>query len=192
MMKNIWIYLIIVAILGFSGCVTSETGKNYSALAREKSFDYFFTAPDAYLYFDDLDEAYDHISTAQAKFSQSSGKSRAQGLAAKLKGPTMTGKQPVTVVYFIRAANREAIDLWNSDKPIEVEVKNAISASLVFAVFYGDRGVSMSNFYLKSGYQFNSNSQIPYFTLDGVRYETEYPVGWGSAKAFAYLRGELD
>jgi len=190
-MKKLIPVPIIALILLFSGCATSG-GPNYYALAKEKSFDDFFPATSHVMFFDSLDEAYDYVNTAQARFSISCGKNKAKGLSAKLIGPDISRGEQVTVTYFMRAQNRTPIDLSKIEKPLEEELRNAISATLVFMVFYKDRGVSMSNFHLQKGWKYNSNSQYSSFNFAGESYAAEYPVGWQAAKAFSYLRKEIN
>jgi len=187
----------VIAVLYVSGCATTEGGKNYRALAEEKSFDYFFPSPSSTRNFSSLDEAYDFVNTAQAKFAISSGKSKAKGLAAKLIGPPVRRGQPVTVTYFMEAyrktGNRsEYFDLAKINEPLEKAVKDAVSATLVFMVFYQDRGVSLSNFHLASGWKYDSNSQYKSFKFNNANYDADYPVGWGTNKAFSYLRNEIN
>lgn len=194
-MKRVLGILLVVVVLCVSGCATAEGKKNYSALAKENSFDYFFPSPSSTRYFSNLDEAYDFINTAQAKFVTSSGKSRAKGLAARLIGPPVVREKPVTVSYFIQAGNPASIDLTKIDKTqttLEKTINSAVSATLVFLVFYQDRGVSLSNFYLASGWVYNNNSQFKSFDFGNAKYDADYPVGWGTDKAFAYLRKETN
>ena len=98
----------------------------------------------------------------------------------------------LAVSYFMQASNRESIDLSKIDRPLEEVIKSAVSATLVFMVFYEDRGTSISNFHLQSGWRYNSNSQFKSFNYRNARYEAEYPVGWGTEKAFSYLRKEIN
>jgi hypothetical protein len=192
-MKKIYGIIIFAVLLCISGCATAKDGKNYTALAKEKSFEFFFPVPSTSYYFADLDEAYDFVNTAYVKFTSSSAKNKAKGLAAKLIGSPVIKEQPVTVCYFMQARTRNGnIDLANIDEPLEKVIKDAISATLVFLVFYEDRGVSLSNFHLASGWSFSSNSQFHSFNYNNTKYETNYPVGWGTNKAFSYLRKEIN
>jgi len=163
------------------------------ALAKEISFESLFPVRSKTYYFADLDEAYDFVNIAQAKFTSSSGKKRAKGLSAKMIGPQVTGEKPVAVCYFL-AANKEgsAIDLNKIEEPLEKVIKDAISATLVFMVFYEDRAAAISHYHLASGWSYKSNSQYRYFNYNGTRYETKYPIGWGTDKAFSYLKKEIN
>ena len=191
-MKKI-IIIILVTVFFILGCATTGGGKNYTSLAKEHSFNDFFPMPSTTRTFATVDEAYDWVKTAEAKFQSSSGKNKAKGLAARLIGPEVTRDQPVTVWCILRAGNRNsAIDLSNIENPLEKEIYDAVSATVVFLVFYEGRGTSISNFHLKSGWKYTSNSQIQSFTLDGNLYETDYPVGWATDKAFSYIRKEID
>jgi hypothetical protein len=198
-MKKIYGIMLASAFLcAFSGCAgimgaLKGNGKDYSALAKEKSFESFFPVPTRSYYFDNLDDAYDFVQTAQAKFTQSSGKSKAKGLGAKLSGPTVTGQKPVTVCYFLLAYDeKNAIDLNKINEPLEKVIKNAISTTLVFLIFHKDRAASLSNFHLASGWQYNSNSQFREFNYDGKTYAAEYPIYWNTDKVFSYLKNEID
>jgi hypothetical protein len=191
-MKRLYLFALVIVML-FAACATTSGGKNYSALAKEQSFDYLFPGRDAVINFAGLDEAYDYINMAQVKFTSSSAKRKAKGLAAKLIGPPLVMEQPVTVSYYINAAEGTgSIDLSKIDKPLETVIRDAVSASLVFLVFYEDRGVSLSNFHLKSGWRYSSNSQIRSFNFNNTMYETDYPVGWGIDKAFNYLHKKIN
>jgi hypothetical protein len=190
--------MLVSLLFAFSGCAAitgalKGDGKDYSALAKEKSFESFFPVPTRTYYFADLDEAYDFVQTAQAKFTQSSGKSKAKGLGAKLSGPQVTGQKPVTVSYFLEAYDgKNVVDLNKIDKPLEKVIKECPSVGLCFLIFYNDRAASLSNFHLASGWQFNSNSQYKSFTYNSKTYEATYPIGWGVDKVFSYLKKEID
>jgi len=190
-MKKAFGIILVIAALCISGCATAEGKKDYTALAKEKGFDSFFPSPSSTFYFADLDEAYDFVNTAQAKFAISSGKSKAKGLAAKLIGPPVIKGKPVTVTYFMQAFTQSgSIDLDKRSDPLEKAIRNALSATLVVMVFYQDRGVSLSNFHLASGWRYDNNSQFQYFNYNDARYDADYPRGWGTDKAFSYLRKE--
>ena len=53
--------LLAIVVLCISGCATTNGGKDYKALVKEKSFDYFFPSPSSTSYFSNLDEAYDFV-----------------------------------------------------------------------------------------------------------------------------------
>jgi hypothetical protein len=168
----------------------------YADLAKEHEFEYFFPASDSARGFSTIDEAYEFVRTASMKFSQAvSNKKRNKGLGAKLFGPALT-KAPVTVVYWVRSSDMNgSIDLSKIDKPMDTVLRQAQDAILIIVIFYNDRVVSLSNYYLDtrySGYT-NSNAQIKEFRLLGNTYEAKYPViGWGVDKVFQYLKGEID
>jgi hypothetical protein len=200
-MKKICGIILVLALFVFSGCAVFEglkgspsgNGKDYKALAKEKSFESFFPVRSKDYYFDNLDDAYDFVQTAQAKFTSSSGKSKAKGLGARLSGPQVTGQKPVTVSYFLEAYDgKDVVDLNKIDKPLEKVIKDAVSVGLCFLIFYKDRAASLSNFHLASGWQFNSNSQYKSFTYNSKTYEAEYPIGWGTDKVFSYMKKEID
>jgi len=192
-MKKIYGIILVAVFLCISSYAAAEGGKDYTALAKEKSFESIFPVPSKSYYFDDLDSAYEFVNIAQARFTLSSGKSKAKGLAARLIGPAVAGKQPVTVCYFIVASDEKSIiDLTEINTPMEKVIKDAISATLVFLVFYKERGVSLSNFHLAQGWGYNSNSQYRSFRFNNTEYKADYPVGWGVDKAFSYLKEEIN
>jgi hypothetical protein len=194
-MKKICGIMLVLAFFTFSGCAILDSlkgnGKDYSALAKEKSFESFFPVRSKDYTFDTLDEAYDFVQTAQAKFTQSSGKSKAKGLGAKLSGPKVTGRKPVTVCYYLEAFDgKNVVDLNKINEPLEKVIKDSPSVALCFLIFYKDRAASLSNFHLASGWRFNSNSLDKFFTYNGQRYDAEYPIGWTIDKVFNYLKEE--
>jgi hypothetical protein len=164
-------------------------------MAKEQTFDYFFPKPSFYRSFATIEDAYDYIKTAQLKFSSAAGKPRVKGLGAKLIGPPpASGEQPVTVVcYLLASTANSSIDLSDTSRPMEETIKRAISALQVFMVFYEDRGISLPNYYLNSKYQYTSgNAQPQQFKFKDITYDTDYPIGWDTEKAFSYLRKEIN
>jgi hypothetical protein len=153
--------------------------------AAEHDFGYYFSQKQ--LAFDDIDSAYTFLSEATAKFRQAGMKKRAQGLSGIVNGPApgMGGNKVVTG-YFIRADDR----VPEEASPAEVEniLKESIGSYLGFIVFYEDKAVIISNYYLQDGWVYSSNSQPNYIEYDGNSYEASYPVGWTMDRAFRYLR----
>ena len=174
------------AVLIFSGC---ESFAKYQELAREHEFAYFFPNAEQLLLFDTQDEAYDWVMTAQAKFASSiGGKPLAKGVPGKLSGPEVVSDKPVTVCCFLTASSQSAmLDLDVDAAAMEKTLKDALSATIVFLVFYEDRGISLASYYLQNGWVFSSSSQHSYFMLNDVRYTPEYPALWGTDKAFQYV-----
>jgi hypothetical protein len=179
-----------VLAFGLSGCASV----NYAGLAREQRFEAVFPSHNFTRNFATVDEAYDFVNMAREKFSQASSKIPRQGLAARLEGPVPGKEGPVSLVCLIGDVQdaRGWIDLSKSEKPLETVLKEAVSASLVFLVFYNDRGVSISSFFLADGWVYTNNSQIKRFEVLDNTYQADYPVGWGPKKAFSYLKGEVD
>ncbi|MDR3341504.1 MAG: hypothetical protein LBT14_01725 [Treponema sp.] len=189
-MKKIFRLFWVILTFGLVGCSSIS---HYADLANEYSFEYFFPSYSFHRTFSTIDEAYDFVNTASAKFSKSVNKSSAKGLAAKLIGPAVITDNPVAVGCFFRATNSNSdINLSKIDKPLEIVLRDAISATIVFLVFYNDRAVSISDYHLQEGYVYTSNSQMEGFKSFGNSYETNYPVGWGIEKAFHYLKGEIN
>jgi hypothetical protein len=179
-----------VLVLGISGCASTQ---RYAELAKEHDFAYYFPSNSSYRSFSSVEEAYDFVKTAQAKFTGTVNKSLAKGLAAKLTGPAVARDEPVSIGYYVSAYDGSNIDLSKIEEPLENVLRNASSATVVFLVFYGDRGVSIPSFYLKQGYVYTTgNSQIQSFRAFGNSYEAQYPIGWNTEKAFSYLREEIN
>lgn len=185
--------LMIVLAVFIIGFVSAEKGKKPADIANEHEFSYFFPASSSSMTFSSLDEAYDHISGAQYKLKKAIRLNRAMGLGAKLTGPTIKDSSPVVLTYFITATNTSGVvDLSKAGADLEAAMKDLVSVANVFMVFYGDRAVSISDFYLKEGYQYNSNAQYRGFIFNGNEYKADYPTGWGLEKAFQYLKKERD
>jgi hypothetical protein len=187
--------ILLACLLALTGCSSMARSIHYADLAKEHDFAYFFPKSDSGRRFSTIDEAYDFVQTASIKFAKAvSNKNRNKGLGAKLFGPAIT-EAPVTVIYMVRASDMNgAIDLSKIDKPMDTVLRSAEDALLFFAIFYNDRAVSLSNYYLDpkySGYT-NGNAQVKEFGIAGNTYETQYPVGWGVDKVFQYLKGEID
>jgi len=190
-MKKLIFIGFIAAIL--SSCVSTPAGKNYFTIAKEHTFDYYFPSAAATRTFSSLDEAYDYIKCAQIKLSYSADKNYAKGLIATLSGPEVVGDKPVTVTYFILAQNKDkSIDLSKIKDPLETVLREAISVSSVFMVFNSDRGISISDFLIKSGYRYSTNAQYKDFKFNKNLYKTSYPIGWGIDNAFKYLNKEIE
>ena len=184
--------MLLIAALG--GCATAGRGRHYAALAKEYPFDYFFPAPGVSRDFDTLDEAYEYVKTAQAKFEAVAAKPQVKGLAAKLSGPAAAGDRPVTLNYFVSASNeRGVVELPDGAQSLEAALRNEVSALVVFLVFYEGRGVSIPSYHLRDHYRYlEGNAHFPSFTFNGIEYAAEYPVNWNTEIAFSYLRREID
>lgn len=192
-MKRLWGTFFVVLVLGTAGCASIGRDKYYAGLAEEHEFGYYFPSSNFNRTFSTVEEAYDFVKTAQAKFAKSVNKPLAKGLAAKLIGPSVERDKPVSIGCFMRANSGSNIDLTKIDEPLELVLSEARSALVVFLIFYQDRGVSIPSYYLKEGYVYTAgNAQIGSFRSFGNSYEAEYPLGWGTEKAFGYLRKELD
>lgn len=175
------------------GCASAQRNKYYADLAKEHDFGYYFPEFYSNRTFSTIEEAYDFVNTAQVKFASSVKKSAAKGLAAKLIGPPVENDEPVSIECFISAGNEKSgIALWAINESLETVLKNAISATVIFLVFYQNRGVSISRFYLAQGYAYTSNSLPDNFNYQGYSYKADYPVGWGIEKAFDYLKKEIN
>lgn len=183
--------IIAILLLCLSGCGSISRNIYYSNLAKEYPFEYFFPSDNFFKDFSSIDEAYEYINTATAKFSNTvSNKRRDKGLAARIYGPEIEDN-PVSVVCMIRASDTNGnIDLSEIDQETGAVLRRADDAVLFFCIFYADRIVSLSNFYLDSRYSGYSsgNAQIKSFRINGQSYEADYPVGWGIEEAFNYLR----
>jgi len=185
--------LIVIAAVSLAGCASLEDGLRYAELAEAHSFDYYFPSASFTRTFASLDEASEFINTAQAKFASSVMKKSAKGLSARLVGDKMDRGEQVTLVCILAGSTKtDSIDLSKAGEPLEGVLKGAVSATCIFLVFYDGRGAAVTRFYLKDGYQYNSNSQYKGFTVRGDSFTAEYPVGWGVKKAVQYLKKEID
>jgi hypothetical protein len=189
MKKALFALFISTTALCVISCASFREGKNYAELSKSEAFGHYFPKSSVSLQFDTIDEAYDFINTARAKLSMSVNKYRAKGLAAKLVGPSVNKDMKITVAYFVTA---DSNDLSKETEGLEDILNSAISVSNVFLVFYGEKGTAISDFYLKSGYQYNNNAQYETFSFGGSQYKTDYPVGWGIDSAFKYLNNETE
>ncbi|GHV81765.1 hypothetical protein AGMMS49991_03230 [Spirochaetia bacterium] len=191
-MKKAALLLVFVPLMTVVSCASIKRDMHYSDLAKEHEFAYFFPDSDFLFDFSTLDEAYDFVKTASAKFSQTlSNKNRNKGLGARVYGPNLEMKEPVLVVGWINAQDEnDAIDLSNGN--IENLLRKSEAAYLFFMVFYEDRIVSLSNYYLDPKYSGfgDGNDQVESFRISGNTYKADYPVGWGIEKVFSYLKGE--
>jgi len=189
---------IVVAAIALAGCASSpHDAKDYGAIAGGNSFEYYFPKAANSISFATSAEAYDFIRAAQIKLQRTAEKNYGKGLAAKLVGPPVVPRdegEPITVAYFINTSGGPAVRSEDSDakKTLAEVVKGATSVSSVFLVFDGDRAASIADFYLKSGYHYNNNSQYKEFRYNKETYEADYPVGWGVDKAFQYLDKNID
>ncbi|GHV49876.1 hypothetical protein AGMMS49579_02570 [Spirochaetia bacterium] len=193
-MKKTFGIILMIFSLGLAGCASVARDAHYADLAKEHDFDYFFPSSNFSRSFPTTDEAYDFVKIATAKFSNSVNKSVAKGLAAKLDGPAVTTDNPVTVLCIMSAATPGGgVDLSKIEKPLEAVLRESTSVTLIFLVFYNDRAVSISKFYLEDNYVYSDgNSQVEKFYVNKNTYAAIYPVGWGIEKAFQYLKGEVN
>ena len=174
-------------------CQSDPKAVQLRDLAKGQSFDYYFPKASSSRTFSSLDQAYDFIREAQAKIELSTNKSSVQGLTGRLIGPAMDLGEQIRVVYFLRASTVSTpIDLRNATTELEADLRSAIAVTSVFLVFYGDRAISISDFFLQNGYHYDSNTQYEKFTLDGKPYQVSYSIGWGTEQGFKYLRKEVE
>ena len=190
MKKSSVVIFIFTTIMIFTLCGCAGQA-NYLKLAKEHDFLYFFPRAASSFDFDTLDEAYDYIRTAQAKFATSANKPLAKGVPGKLSGPEMVLEKPVRVFYYLQASSDRTINLDTSGN-VEQAIRDARSATVVFLVFYESRAISLASYYLQSGWVYNTANQHTYFPIGSETFDVEYPVMWSNEKAFRYLRGETD
>ena len=193
-MKKLLGVTLVVAVLLLSNCSSLKRNVHYSDLAMEQEFSQLFQSHSFIKTFTEPEEAYDYVKTAQVKFMTTSGKSKAKGLAAKLNGPSVVEQQPVTVYCRIGAQGTNGyIDFSKDSRSLESIVRSSVSAELIFMVFFGDRGIALPSFYLKSGYVYTShNDQVDVYYFGNNKYDAAYPPAWSAEKAFSYLRKEID
>jgi hypothetical protein len=183
-----------VVFLGFFlvSCASIQNQAAYDKTAREHEFGYYFPSSTGTLAFNDIDSAYDFLNEATEKFRQAGLKRRAQGLSGIVNGPyPETGENKVEAGYFIFAYGTSGVNVISEESGIaEIEniLKDSIGSYLGFVVFYENRAVVISNYYLKDRYVYNSNSQPNYIEYNGNSYEANYPIGWTMDRAFRYLK----
>lgn len=189
-MKRILSIMAVLLCFAFvlTGCASMQQSSHYSEIAKNNSFAYFFPSPSSVHTFSTLEEASDFINAAQIKLSSTARKNPAKGLPAKLSGSGIKGDKPITVVNILGASGTSSsVDLKNTTLSLEENLSDAISVSCVYLVFTQDRGVALSKFFLKDGYQYSTNSQIQWYAYNGTKYNAEYPFGWTAGDAFKYL-----
>lgn len=185
-MKKLWLILTLALIPIIFAFADTNEGKY-----NNKGFDYFFPKFSQSLVFDTLDDAKNFINAGLSNMEGSIRKSRQKGLGAKLSGAEIKSEKPVTVTYFFNAySNNKPVDLVNTKNPLQKELGNATVVVCVFLIFYEDRGVSITNYYIADRYHFNSNGQIESFKYRGNEYKADYPFGWGLNNAIAYLNNK--
>jgi hypothetical protein len=185
---------VMVAVLGaalvFVGCATEQQSR-YAEAARQASFEEYVPSPADLRYFETVEEAEEFVNVAQLKLGSTIGKQYAKGLNAKLSGARLDDDRVVVVHTLTASTTSTRIDL-TSDGPLVDKLRKAISVSSVFLVFYGDRAISVSDFYLETGYRYNSNSQYQVFNFRLHEYKADYPIAWGNDQAFNYLKKKPD
>jgi hypothetical protein len=192
-MKLIFKSAIPILILAFSACASSSEKVNYSALAKEQSFDYFFPSSNFSKTFSSLDEAEEYVNTATAKYVQTIAQFKAMGKAGRLKGPSKEGDVVVVHCFFYASNTNGSINLSEVDKDdMPGVLSRTIGSRLYFCVLNNDRAVVIPSFYVAQGYLYPDNTQPPYYNLSGNRYDADYPSNWGVDKAFSYLRKEIN
>jgi len=182
-----------VCLLLLTGCTSSPEDQRYNADAFGHDFGFFFHSREDVHTFMTLSEANDFIRAAQLKLPGSIGKASIQGLAARLIGSSLTDSSAVTVVHIFTASNPSSpIELGEIDEKLKVQLQQAPSVGSVFLVFFNERGVSISDFYLDHQYRYASNSQYKSFTFRHNNYATDYAGGWRTDQAIRYLNRELE
>ncbi|MDR2184047.1 MAG: hypothetical protein LBO80_00040 [Treponema sp.] len=178
---------VVLCIFSLAACASIQNQAGIDKAAGEHDFGYYFSSPGGQFAFNDIDSAYAFLSEAAAKFRQSGLKKRVQGLSGIVSGPAPEmGENKVVAGYFIRADD----PVPEASGPAEIEniLKESIGSYLGFLVFYEDRSVIISNYYLRDGWVYTSNAQPNYIEYGGNSYEASYPVGWTMDRAFRYLR----
>jgi YHS domain-containing protein len=177
----------VLFIFSLAACASMQNQAAFDKAAGGHDFGYYFSSSAGRHTFNDLDAAYAFLNEAAAKFRQAGLKKRVQGLSGIVNGPAPEmGGSRVAAGYFIRADDRIPEELGPAE--IESILKDSIGSYLGFIVFYEDRSVIISNYYLQDGWVYTSNSQPHYVEYDGNSYEADYPVGWTMERAFRYLR----
>jgi hypothetical protein len=192
-MKLVFKCAIPVLVLAFFGCASTSAKVDYSALAREQSFDYFLPSSNFAKSFSTIDEAEEYVNTAAAKYVQTISQRREKGRAGRLHGPAIEDA-PVVVYCFFYANDRNGIlDLSAvSKEDLPTVLRQSVGSRLYFCVLYNDRAAVIPSYYTAPGYEYRHADQAPYFNLSGNQYAADYPLGWDMDKMFSYLRREID
>jgi hypothetical protein len=192
-MKLIFKCAIPVLILAFSACASSSQKVDYSALAKEQSFDYFFPSSNFAKGFSSLDAAEEYVNTATAKYVQTIAQFKEMGKAGRLKGPAREDDSVVVICFFYASDTGGSINLSEVDKDdLPGVLRRTTGSRLYFCVLCNDRAVVIPSFYTAPGYSYRQNTQPSYYNLSGNRYDADYPSNWGVDKAFSYLRKEIN
>lgn len=188
MKKNIVMLFILSVIL--LGCVSSAENARYREMTEGKEIDDYFKATSGILTFSSLEEAYDYIFCAKLVLKRKTFWNREKGLAAILTGSEIDSESPVTVFYMVEAFSNESwLNIPEGLVGTALE-KEALGAITVFMVFYGDKAVSVTDYYIEEGYMWPHNDMPEVFKFSEYTFLADYPRGWGMEKAFEYLRGE--
>ncbi|GHV45103.1 hypothetical protein AGMMS49546_30190 [Spirochaetia bacterium] len=193
-MKRMLGIVLAIFSLGINGCISFSYSRTVIDSSTELPFDEWFFSNSFYTPYDNIDDVYDYVIDASAKFSRSVNKPSLRSAMAKINGPAITEDAPVSLYCMIKAEDDHGeIDLSNSINSLEFVLKHANSAVLTFLIFYEDRAISISNFHLKEGYKYNEGyDRYNTFDIEGIPYIPTYFIGWTVDTAFQYLDGQID
>ena len=192
-------YTVFILLIAFSmtGCASTTGNAHYDQMLKEHSFGYFFPSSAFAKEFSNIDDAYEYVNLATMKIRQTlNDKTWTKGLGARMFGPTI-GDAPVTIICLIHAWNdirmADLSDIQSEEEFVRT-LRREDSVRHMFFVFYGDRAISLSDFYLDPKYHgyTDGNAQVPSFNIGDDRYELDYPIGWGIDKTFSYLKKEIN
>lgn len=185
--------LLLIALTSLIACQSMDKNVALADMAKSKSFEYFFPGASEVRSFTTLEEANHFIGAARIKLAKSINKEATKGLAARLEGPHVEDSKPVVVVQILNAGTVSGVmDLRNSKDDLQQKLLDAITVSSVYLVFYRDRGISISDFYVASDFHYTSNAQYKAFNFRKNKYVADYPIGWDRQQAFEYLNKEMD
>ncbi|WP_028973548.1 hypothetical protein [Spirochaeta cellobiosiphila] len=185
--------LLTITSFMFFSCSSIQKEKTYANLTKGTELSDYFPNSSGVLYFDNLDDAYEYINSAEYKLKKTINKKKQKGLPAILEGPKVKSDSPVTVAYFLSAMNHlsQEVTLDSPNIDLEQVLRRSVSVTNVFMIFVDDKAISLSAFYLKSGYRYsNSYSQYQKMSFNKEVYLADYPRGWDIDDAFEYLKVE--
>lgn len=180
--------LLLAVLVLFSGCISSADSARYREMTEWKEIDDYFSATKGMLTFSSLDEAYDFINCAKIVLRKDTFWHREKGQAAIISGPQIENEEPVTVVYILDAFSNKRNFSVKDGEVGNALIDDALGTVLYFLVFYDDKVISTSDYYIEEGWYWPYNTQTQSFMYQKNLYIADYPRGWGIEKAFEYLR----
>jgi hypothetical protein len=183
---------IIVTLFVIVISISCTTTKN-NELSKLEAFEYYFPTYMGIKEFESIDEAIKYIKEGNKVMVNTIDKYYAKGLTAKLEGTLDPNDKKVYFQYYMFAYDgKNWLDLSKLSGTLKNALRNSVAVTFVYVIGDDSRAVSVSNYYLVTGYRYNFNDQIEKFYYKGNELYAVYPKGWGLEKAFKYMRKEID